>query len=762
VAYVERFGETLSEDDLDAFVEMARSQGLLQPASGGCQPPDLASGGCQPPVRSDCRSLEAKQGVDTPRSPGRQSLLYWRKSLWDPDHFFTWLAPRIGFFWTRAFLLFSAGCILVAAVLVWANRRELAGSFTHALRWETVVLVWLAVLLIGTLHECAHGLTCKHHGGEVHEIGFLLLYLMPCFYCNVSDAWLFREKSKRLWVTFAGGWFELFLWALAVFVWRLTLPGTRVHYLAFVVLSLCGIGTLFNFNSLLKLDGYYLLSDWLEVPNLHQRALDVFKARARGLLWGAPRPEPVEREELLFRFGLAAWLGSVVFLFSILWGLYLWLGSGGNWLGVTCIALMGLLSARGLFQGFAKGEVRTMIVKRYRRTAAWLILLAGSAGALCWIQIEDWASGAFQARAAVRAELRAPISGFLRAIYFDEGDQVHAGAIVVRLDVPDLASRLAQKGAERREAQAKLAILKRGTRPEELAEHRRRVQRARDWHERAKQDLVRQQKALTEELACLDHQITACRAELSSAQAKIDRERILLARQAGSRQEYETAQRDGQLCRARLDKAEAEKRARQALGTLSAEAELARRYKEWADAEGTLTLLEAGSRPEQIDAAGANLERLLEEERYLGGLREKLDVPSPITGLVCTARLKEKAGQYVREGDLICVVEDPDSVGVEIAVAEQASEHIEVGQQIALKPRALPFTTLPATVVRIAPVIADGSSPGSVTVHARVEQPRPSLRPGATGWARIYMGARPIGKFLGHRVVRLLRTEFWW
>jgi len=92
------------------------------------------------------------------------------------------------------------------------------------------------------------------------------MFFMPCFYCNVSDAWLFKEKSKRLWVTFAGGYFELFLWALAVFVWRLTLPGSFPHYLAFVVLTACGVQTLFNFNPLLKLDGYYLLSDWKGVP----------------------------------------------------------------------------------------------------------------------------------------------------------------------------------------------------------------------------------------------------------------------------------------------------------------------------------------------------------------------------------------------------------------------------------------------------------------------------------------------------------------
>src|SRR5262249_45069078 len=162
-AYAERFGEPLREEDLVQFVEMAREQGFLLP-SGGREPPDDAA---PSPVAGSA------QGADAPRSPGRrQSILYWRKHIFDPDRLFTYLEPKLWFFWTRGFLLVSAGCILLAIFVLWVERRELASSFAQALHWETAVWTWLMLLVVTTLHEFAHGLTCKRYGGEVHEIGF--------------------------------------------------------------------------------------------------------------------------------------------------------------------------------------------------------------------------------------------------------------------------------------------------------------------------------------------------------------------------------------------------------------------------------------------------------------------------------------------------------------------------------------------------------------------------------------------------------------
>jgi multidrug resistance efflux pump len=584
---------------------------------------------------------------------------------------------------------------------------------------------------------------------------------MPAFYCNVSDAWLFREKSKRLWVTFAGGYFELFLWALAVFVWRLTLPDTRVNYLAFVVLSICGIQTLFNFNPLLKLDGYYLLSDWLEIPNLQQRALDAFKGRVRRLLWGAPALDGEPRGRLLAGFGLATWLCSLIVLTLTLAVLARYLGARWGWVGLGGVALVGLVTAPGLFREFFAGEVSKMILGRRKRTVVWVLVLGGLVAGPCLIEIEDRAGGAFQLHPITRAELRAPVAGFLREVYCDEGDRVSPGAPVARLEVPDLSSRLAQKRAEAREAQARLRLLESGARPEEVVEQRRRVERAEAWHDLARQDLERLRQVCASELARLDQQIAQCQAELTAARGSARRAAHLLGKGIAAEQHDEAQCRD-RVCQARLEQARAEKSACEAKGTLEAEAELARRERELADAQASLRLLEAGPRPEEVEAERARLARLHEEAGYLERLQDRLPVHSSVPGLVTTPRLKEKVGQYVREGELICVVEEPASLEVEVTISEEDVGRVRPGQVVALRARTLPFETIPGRVERIAPAAGRGDARSTVAVYCRLGDCRPELRPGMTGYGRVSTGPRPFGGNLLDRALRFLRTECWW
>jgi multidrug efflux pump subunit AcrA (membrane-fusion protein) len=627
----------------------------------------------------------------------------------------------------------------------------------------------LVLMFVTTCHEFAHGLTCKHHGGEVHEVGFLMIFFMPCFYCNVSDAWLFREKSKRLWVTLAGGYFELFVWALAVFIWRVTMPDSLINYSAFVVLSACGVQTLFNFNPLLKLDGYYLLSDWLEIPNLQQRSGDYVKGLARWLLWGAARPvdnwhgsasRAIQRSLLIY--GLVSWLYSLSFLVVMLIVLSHVFGARWGMVGFAGTGLLAFLSMRGLFHGFTAGEVRRMILFRHKRTALWTLIVGAVVAALCFTQIEDRVGGSFQLRPATRAEIRAPLAGFVQAVSYDEGDRISPGELLARLEVPDLESRLSQKRAEVSEVQARLRLLRIGPRPEEVAEQRQRAARAKAWRELGDQDLKRIRKAHDEDQDQHDKHITAARAERDVALDNYQRATSLLRRQALSEQEYHEAEGRYRVSQARLAEAESAKRAHEAKGTLEAEDEVAKREKELADAQAALRLLEAGTRPEEIQSEEARLVRLHAEVRHMESQRERQVIVSPVTGLVTTPRLKEKIGQYVHEGDLICVVEEPAGLEAEISLAEQDAARIRAGQRIELKARALPFETCVTQVDRVAPAAGHGDVQSTVIVYCRINEESHELRPGMTGHARLYMGRHPVGRILLERALRFIRTEFWW
>jgi len=254
----EKFGAALEGVEIAKFAEQLNHLGLLE--------------------------AESRRSEPSPRRRRvRGTLLYLRFEAFDPSRLLDWLAPKVKFFFTPYFLILSLGVILSALAIAVLQGTEIARSVRNLWRFDALLIAWLTVLFVATLHEFAHGLTCKHFGGEVREMGFMLIYLPPAFNCNVRDAWLFPERSRRLWVTFAGAYFEIFLWALATLTWRLVQPGTWVSFLALVVMATSGIKSLFNLNPLIKLDGYYLLSDYLEIPNLRQRAFGYLSARLKSL-----------------------------------------------------------------------------------------------------------------------------------------------------------------------------------------------------------------------------------------------------------------------------------------------------------------------------------------------------------------------------------------------------------------------------------------------------------------------------------------------
>lgn len=188
------------------------------------------------------------------------------------------LLPHIRWMFTPAFIVASTLLFVVYLVLLGAQwdalYAALGATFSlHTITFGNIFILWLTSLVVVMIHELGHGFTCKYFGGEVRELGFMVLYFQPAFYCNVSDAWSFPERSARLWVTAAGSWIQIVVASLATLVWWAAEPGTVVSSVALSAMVMGGITTILaNANPLLPLDGYFALTDWMEIPNLRRRA----------------------------------------------------------------------------------------------------------------------------------------------------------------------------------------------------------------------------------------------------------------------------------------------------------------------------------------------------------------------------------------------------------------------------------------------------------------------------------------------------------
>jgi putative peptide zinc metalloprotease protein len=189
-------------------------------------------------------------------------------------------------------------------------------------------ILWLAAALAAAkvLHEFGHALTCRHFGGECHEMGLLLLVFTPCLYSDVSDTWSFSSRWQRIAVSAAGIVVEVYLAAAATFLWWFSTPGL-LNTLCLNVMFVCSINTLlFNGNPLLRYDGYYALADFLDVPNLGQQSRAVVgRAAARfflGIRLVADRCFSARRRVLLASYGVASAGYRCFITICILWFCY--------------------------------------------------------------------------------------------------------------------------------------------------------------------------------------------------------------------------------------------------------------------------------------------------------------------------------------------------------------------------------------------------------------------------------------------------------
>jgi putative peptide zinc metalloprotease protein len=213
--------------------------------------------------------------------------------------------------------------VVIGVVLAGVHWSDLTENIVDkALTPQNLILIWFVYPVVKALHELGHAYTTKMSGGEVHEIGIMFLVFMPVPYVDVSSAWGFRSKGRRMLVGASGIAVEMFLGALALFVWLSVESGT-VHAVAYNVMLISGVSTLlFNGNPLLRFDGYYVLADALEIPNLGARSNKYLGYLVQRYLFRvvdaeSPADSPGERFWFVV-YGIAAFCYRMFIMFVII------------------------------------------------------------------------------------------------------------------------------------------------------------------------------------------------------------------------------------------------------------------------------------------------------------------------------------------------------------------------------------------------------------------------------------------------------------
>ncbi|MGB7323614.1 MAG: site-2 protease family protein, partial [Rubripirellula sp.] len=222
------------------------------------------------------RLRERNQKEKTQKRIGHlTSLLFIRFPGVDPAPLLDRLYPLMRPLMNKVGATAAVAIMVFAAIVFGLHFDEFMSQFPEMGKWIRIEAVLILAAVIGStkvLHELGHAIMCKHFGGECHQIGPMLLVFTPALYCDTSDSWMLPSRWQRAAVGLAGIGTEVILASIATIVWASTAPGL-VHYVAMNVMLVCSVSTvLFNANPLLRYDGYFVLSDLVDVPNLGERS----------------------------------------------------------------------------------------------------------------------------------------------------------------------------------------------------------------------------------------------------------------------------------------------------------------------------------------------------------------------------------------------------------------------------------------------------------------------------------------------------------
>lgn len=418
--------------DMDAMTQFLQNNQLLQPVRGSAA------------VLADI----FKKQRGTWWQWLLHNYLFLRVPLVNPDRWLTRLSPHLSFFYSPFFFRLTVLVALLGVIGVYRDWQHFSSTLVDMLTWQGLLAYGLTLAAVKVLHELGHGFTAKRHGCRVPAMGVAFLVLWPVAYTDTNDAWKLQQRRQRLQIAGAGIATELIIAAWATFAW-LILPEGTPRSVAFLLSTTTWVSTLvINASPFMRFDGYFLLSDYLQIPNLHARSFALARWDLRERLFDLQDPVPEHFSPRLHSwlviFAWVVWIYRLVVFLGIAALVYhFFIKAVGIFLFLVEIGWFVLLPVRSEFKVWRE---RWPQIKQRRR--AWRSLLL----ALCLgaIFLLPWptrvhTSGVLQPQNQLM--LYGPPHAVLASMPYHHRQAVQAGSLLLQLNSPDIQLRARQAAA---------------------------------------------------------------------------------------------------------------------------------------------------------------------------------------------------------------------------------------------------------------------------------------------------------------------------
>jgi len=398
-------------------------------------------------------SKERKRGL-----AGRLNPFWMKLPITSPDRLLERLMPFVGWTHSRTAMLTGLVLCVVALATVATTWDRLVTSSVAVFSPANWIWLFAAWILVKAIHEIGHGVACKRHGGEVRELGIIFILFVPVPYVDVTSSWRFRSKWQRIHTAIGGMYVELVIAAIAALIWSRTDSAVARHLLYSMMLMASATTLLFNANPLMRFDGYYILADLLEIPNLYSSGSRYLAGLAGRVFLGVPAASNLgwQWKDVFVRFyGAAAFCWRILVCISLaIAASVLFHGAG---LALAALGLTAWLAPP------AMKAIRSVI--RHYQVNPWIAVRAGSMAALfacasAALLFAPWpgactAPGVIEYRDSIVVRAQSP--GFVTTIHVDDGQLVECGDLLLEMsndeldaECRDLQAAIDQSKARRR------------------------------------------------------------------------------------------------------------------------------------------------------------------------------------------------------------------------------------------------------------------------------------------------------------------------